>query len=51
MRYRWTDISLVAYNKNAKGAIIWLNSSFNNNINTKEWLIDKVEYIILVNKI
>jgi len=44
-------LSLVAYNKNSRGAIIWLSSYFNNNTNIKEQSTYNVDYVIIVFKI
>jgi len=44
-------LSLVTYNKNLRGAMIWLSSYFNNNTNIKEQLTYNVDHVIIVFKI
>jgi hypothetical protein len=44
-------LSLVAYDKNSRGAMIWLSSYFNNNTNIKERSTYNVDHVIIVFKI
>ena len=44
-------LGLVAYDKNSRGAMIWLSSYFNNNTNIKERLTYDVDHVIIVFKI
>jgi len=44
-------LSLVAYNKNSRGAMIWLSSYFNNNTNIKKRSTYNVDHVIIVFKI